>query len=125
MVSVNNSVDIPQLSIINASEKRTHITVIATIFLIVLNVLGYYMWNVVKSAYIQLKEEENQPDSSSDLHELRDQGAVNAGQSQCWTTMNSFQDTMDLCPTNPSPPFNSKNVTFSPYHGDVISCSYY
>ena len=70
MVSVNNYVDIPQLSIINAIEKRTHIIVIATIFLIVLNVLGYYIWNVVKSAYIQLKEEENQPDSSSDLHEL-------------------------------------------------------
>ena len=117
MVSVNNSVDIPQLSIINASEKRAHIVVFATIFLIVLNVLGYYIWNIVKSTYIQMKEE-NQPDLSSDIsHEIRDQDSDNAGQSQCWSN-NSFQDTLDN--TTTSPPFNPKTVTFSPYHGDYI-----
>ena len=49
-------IDVPQLAIVNASETVA-ITVLVTIILIILNVMGYYLWNNVRSTYIQLKKD--------------------------------------------------------------------
>jgi len=38
-------------------QNRYYFTVIYVIILAVLNALGYYLWDIVKSAYKQIKEE--------------------------------------------------------------------
>ena len=56
VISMGIRIDVPQLAIVNASETIA-ITVIVTIILIILNVMGYYLWNNVRSTYIQLKKD--------------------------------------------------------------------
>ena len=66
-------IDVPQLAILNASETIA-ITVIVTIILIILNVMGYYLWNNVRSTYIQLKKDIKTSRKKSETHdEERDQ----------------------------------------------------
>ena len=56
VISLGIRIDVPQLAIVNASEKIA-ITVFVTLILIILNVMGYYLWNNVRSTYIQFKNE--------------------------------------------------------------------
>ena len=67
-------IDVPQLAILNASETIA-ITVIVTIILIILNVMGYYLWNNVRSTYIQFKKDIKTSRKKSETHdeEERDQ----------------------------------------------------
>ena len=66
-------IDVPQLAIVNASETVA-ITVLVTIILIILNVMGYYLWNNVRSTYIQLKKGIKTNRKKSETHdEERDQ----------------------------------------------------
>ena len=71
-------IDVPQLAIVNASETEA-ITVLVTIILIILNVMGYYLWNNVRSTYIQLKKDIKTSRKKSETHdEERDQEVIDS-----------------------------------------------
>ena len=87
-------IDVPQLAIVNASETEA-ITVLVTIILIILNVMGYYLWNNVRSLYIQLNKDIKTSRKKSETHdEERD------------------QDVFD----SPKQYSNYKTVKFNPYN---------
>ena len=87
-------IDVPQLAIVNASETIA-ITVFVTIILIILNVMGYYLWNNVRSTYIQFKKDIKTSRKKSETH---DEGRD--------------QDVFD----SPKQYSNYKTVKFNPYN---------
>ena len=87
-------IDVPQLAIVNASETIAT-TVLVTIFLIILNVMGYYLWNNVRSTYIQIKKD---IETNRKKSETRDE--------------ETDQDIFD----SPKQYSNYKTVKFNPYN---------
>ena len=87
-------IDVPQLAIVNASETIAT-TVLVTIFLIILNVMGYYLWNNVRSTYIQLKNDIKTNRKKIETHDVE-----------------TDQDMFD----SPKQYSNYKTVKFKPYN---------
>ena len=87
-------IDVPQLAIVNASETVA-ITVLVTIILIILNVMGYYLWNNVRSTYIQLKNDIKNNRKKSETHDVE-------------TDQDIFDSPKQYC--------NYKTVKFNPYN---------
>ena len=88
-------IDVPQLAIVNASETIAT-TVLVTIFLIILNVMGYYLWNNVRSTYIQFKKDIKTSRKNSETHDEEERD----------------QDVFD----SPKQYSNYKTVKFNPYN---------
>ena len=86
-------IDVPQLAIVNASETIA-ITVIVTIVLIILNVLGYYLWNNVRSTYIQFKKDIKTNRQKSETHdEERDQDIFDSPKQYKTVKFNPYNET--------------------------------